>query len=102
MKIYFYDENNRYIGSRELREGEVVPTNATTMTITLTNRQEAHLVKGAWVVNNVEIPIETQTVPEPDPDVELATAISAATTIAQLKDALLGNGKLARVKGKIK
>ena len=38
----------------------------------------------------------------PDPDVELATAISAATTIAQLKDALLGNGKLARVKGEIK
>ena len=37
-----------------------------------------------------------------DPDVELANAISAATTIAGLKDALLGNGKLARVKGKIK
>lgn len=41
-------------------------------------------------------------VPEPDPDAELATAISSATTLAQLKDALLGNGKLARVKGKIK
>lgn len=38
----------------------------------------------------------------PDPDVELAEAIEAATTIAELKAALLGNGKIARVKGKIK
>ena len=50
-------------------------------------------------VPDVEMPIiEVMS----DPDVELATAISAATTLTQLKDALLGNGKLARVKGKIK
>ena len=41
-------------------------------------------------------------VPEPDPDAELATAIQAATTIAQLKDALLGKNGIARVKGRQK
>lgn len=39
----------------------------------------------------------------PDPDVELATAITNATTLEELKKALLGyNGNLARVKGKMK
>lgn len=38
----------------------------------------------------------------PDPDEELATAIQAATTLDGLKAALLGNGKLAQVKGKMK
>lgn len=38
----------------------------------------------------------------PDPDEELAAAIQAATTLDGLKAALLGNGKLARVKGKMK
>jgi hypothetical protein len=38
----------------------------------------------------------------PDPDEELAVAIQAATTLDELKTALLGNGKLARVKGKMK
>lgn len=37
-----------------------------------------------------------------DPDVELAEAITNATTLAELKTALLGNGGLARVKGKLK
>lgn len=38
----------------------------------------------------------------PDPDEEIAEAIQAATTLSELKAALLGNGKLARVKGKMK
>ncbi|HBV95782.1 MAG: hypothetical protein JL50_10850 [Peptococcaceae bacterium BICA1-7] len=39
--------------------------------------------------------------PEPDPDEELAVAITAATTLDQLKNALLGKvGKSARAKGK--
>jgi hypothetical protein len=37
----------------------------------------------------------------PDPDEELAAAITAATTLDQLKNALLGKlGKSAKVKGK--
>ena len=39
--------------------------------------------------------------PQPDPDEELAAAITAATTLDQLKNALLGKvGKGARAKGK--
>jgi hypothetical protein len=38
--------------------------------------------------------------PEPDPDEELAAAITAATTLDELKNALLGKvGKSAKVKG---
>lgn len=39
--------------------------------------------------------------PEPDPDEELAAAIGAATTLDQLKNALLGKvGRSAKAKGK--
>lgn len=38
----------------------------------------------------------------PDPDEELAEAITNATTLPELKAALLGNGTLARVKGRAK
>jgi hypothetical protein len=39
--------------------------------------------------------------PQPDPDEELAAAIEAATTLDQLKDALLGKlGKSGKVKAK--
>lgn len=37
-----------------------------------------------------------------NPDAELATAIQAAITLEELKAALLGSGKLASVKGKMK
>lgn len=39
----------------------------------------------------------------PDPDVELAKAIQAATTLEELKKALIGtNGNKAKVKGELK
>lgn len=39
--------------------------------------------------------------PEPDPDAELESAIDAATTLQELKDALLGRaGKAGKIKGK--
>jgi hypothetical protein len=53
MKIYFYDENNRYIGSRELTEGEEIPANATTETANVGPRQEAYLVNGKWEVRQL-------------------------------------------------
>lgn len=41
-------------------------------------------------------------VPAPDPDAELAAAIQAATTLEQLKAALLGNsGRAAKAKGRL-
>lgn len=39
---------------------------------------------------------------EVDPDYELATAIANATTLEELKKALLGSGNIARVKGRMK
>lgn len=36
----------------------------------------------------------------PDPDAELTNAIAAATTLAELKDALLGNKSRGMVKGR--
>lgn len=38
--------------------------------------------------------------PDPDPDAELVAAITAATTLAQLKDALIGKGRPAAVVGR--
>lgn len=39
-------------------------------------------------------------VPKTDPDAELVAAITAATTLAQLKDALIGKGRPAAVAGR--
>lgn len=38
--------------------------------------------------------------PQPDPDAELVAAITAATSLAQLKDALVGKGRPAAVAGR--
>lgn len=38
--------------------------------------------------------------PPPDPDAELASAIEGASTLAELKDALLGNLSQGRVAGR--
>lgn len=73
----------------------------------VTNERGQYIAKwinGAEVARTqTELDIEWNARPiPPDPDAELATAIQAATTLDGLKAALLGNGKLARVKGKMK
>lgn len=55
MRIYFYDENMRYIGSRELVDGESIPANATTKSVEVSDGQEAYLVDGEWVVCEILI-----------------------------------------------
>ena len=59
MRIYFYDESGRYIGNRGLVENESIPHNATTENATVGDGQEAYLVDGKWVVN--DIVVETYT-----------------------------------------
>lgn len=56
MEIYFFDNNNRYIGHRKLEDGEKIPQNATTEIAEVGNGQEAYLIDGKWVVS--EIPQE--------------------------------------------
>lgn len=53
MRIYFYDINMRYIGNRELLEGEAIPANATTEIAEVGDGKEAYLVKGKWVVSDI-------------------------------------------------
>jgi len=53
MKVYFHDENNRYIGNRELLTGEPIPQNATTEVAIVCDGEEAYLVSGEWVVNKI-------------------------------------------------
>ena len=56
MRIYFFDKNNRYIGNRELEENEIIPLDATTEELILQDGQEAYLVNGKWVINNIVVP----------------------------------------------
>lgn len=53
IRIYFFDSNYRFIGSRLLLVGEVVPYNATTKEITLQDGYEAHLINGEWVASEI-------------------------------------------------
>lgn len=56
MKMYFYDEDNRYVGNRALSDGEVMPIMATAEIADVGDGQEAYFVDGKWVVS--QIPIE--------------------------------------------
>lgn len=52
-RIYFFDRNFRFIGSRLLLVGEEIPYNATTKEISLQDGYEAHLINGEWVVSEI-------------------------------------------------
>lgn len=53
MKIYFFDSGMRYIGCRELSNGEPMPKNATTEPVTLFDGQQAYLYNGTWVISDI-------------------------------------------------
>lgn len=53
MKIHFYDESNKYIGSRDLLPNEDVPINATTVSPNISNGKEAHFIDGKWELSDV-------------------------------------------------
>jgi len=55
MKIYFFDNENRYIGNRELQESEIAPTNSTTKSLTLKDGEQAHLINNKWVISQIEV-----------------------------------------------
>jgi len=55
MLIYFYDSTYRYIGNRELKNGEPIPLNATTTAVTLNVGEEAYFVNGEWAINNIVV-----------------------------------------------
>ncbi len=53
MRIFFYDNNYRYIGSRELIEGEEIPNNATISEVILQDGEEAYYENGAWIIHDI-------------------------------------------------
>jgi hypothetical protein len=57
MRVYFYDDRNRYIGNRELEDNEIQPEKTTLNPVELHDGEEAYLVGGEWVVS--KIPEET-------------------------------------------
>jgi hypothetical protein len=53
MDAYFFDVNNRYIGKRALNSGEAMPANATSISVTQVDGQEAHFISGSWIVSDL-------------------------------------------------
>lgn len=53
MKIYFYDAEKRYVGSRELFQDEEVPQNCTTKAVDIKDGQQAYFTNNKWVVSNI-------------------------------------------------
>lgn len=53
MKVYFFDENKRYIGNRELINGEEIPYNATSEIAIVKDGQEAYLVDNKWIISDI-------------------------------------------------
>jgi hypothetical protein len=77
VEIYFYDVNKRYIGHRTLREGEAVPTNATTISVSLDDGQEAYFENGEWTMSD----IESMPVQPCDPTIECRVEATEAALI---------------------
>lgn len=63
-------------------------------------QSEYDSLKSTILAYNATIPAPTPPEPPIDPDGELSAAISAATTLAELKAALLGQRSEAAVKGR--
>lgn len=56
MIAYFLDNNNRYIGNRELAADETLPENAVSVEPILTDKQEAHFLNGSWLITDIVEP----------------------------------------------
>lgn len=61
--LYFFDENNKYIGCRIRRDTEPVPASATEYPVVLDAGKQAHFIGGTWLVS--EILSEPYIEPEP-------------------------------------
>ena len=55
-KVYFYDNDNKYIGARRLMENEKKPLNSTETYPIIKIKEQAHFISEKWVVS--EIPIQ--------------------------------------------
>lgn len=71
MRIYFYDADFRYSGSRLLNEGETAPENTTFIDPNLpaSDGYMAHLIDRVWIVE--PLPYEPPDIPEPPTEPEV-------------------------------
>jgi hypothetical protein len=53
MEAYFFDASNRYIGHRELNDGEQIPICATIEAVNVGEGQEAYFVNDEWTVTGI-------------------------------------------------
>lgn len=51
--IYFFNNNKKYVGKRELNEGESIPKDATLIPVEIAESEEAFFVNGNWRVNEI-------------------------------------------------
>ena len=51
--IYFFDEDKRYIGCRELKENEIMPTNCTLKEVEIVDGQMAYYLDEEWVIEEI-------------------------------------------------
>ena len=63
--VYFYDNDKRYIGCRELKQGETVPQNATAIPVAKNVGEQAHFIDGKWVISQIPAEPIVETVAEP-------------------------------------
>jgi hypothetical protein len=104
QKFVRVDVNGIYVED-ELFEDNVIPVDEDIITVEVPEGFYLPKWDGVqWVegLSAAELDAIINAPAEPDPDEELANAITNATTLDELKSALLGSGNVARVKGKMK
>lgn len=78
--IYFYDNENKYIGARELQDSETMPAIATTIKPTITDGKQARFINGKWVISDIPAEPIIETVAEPTTEEVLNKLIEALVT----------------------
>jgi hypothetical protein len=81
MRIYFYDSNNRYIGTRELKENEPMPINSTIKPVTVLVGQDAHYVNDNWVITEYK-PEVIPSIIDPTVEERIETNTSMLTALS--------------------
>jgi hypothetical protein len=96
-----FDELGNFVG--DFLEGMELPEGHTLFEGDITEGIYKPLFNGTNVVEGLtQAEIDALKVVPPDPDAELVKAIQAATTLDELKSALIGSVGIASVKGKMK
>ena len=88
--IYFFDENRRYIGCRESKDGEAIPINATRIDPMVGNGEQASWNGTSWVLTDIPTNDQNSEPPAPTLEERVGEVEGKTATLEETLDVLFG------------